>query len=109
MSSATSMVYYSKQTDNDLDEILAGLLTWQKHTLTREFCLNYVSDIIDICEGLAYKSFHADAVYEIHKRYGKKVHKYSRNKNTTWYIIYNVTASNDIFIEKIISNYLTVN
>ena len=101
------MVYYSKQTDNDLDEILEGLLTWQKHILTREFCLNYVSDIIDVCNRLSHKSFHIDAVYETHKRYGKKVHKYPRNKSTTWYIIYNVTDTMDIYIEKIISNYLT--
>ena len=103
------MVYYSEQADIDLDEILEGLLTWQKHTLTREFCLNYVSDVIDICDSLDKKTFHTGSVYETHKRFGKKVHKYSRNKSTTWYIIYNVTAANDVYIEKIISNYLTVN
>jgi len=44
------MVYYSIQADKDLDDVLEGLLTWRKHILTREFCLNYVSDIIDVCD-----------------------------------------------------------
>jgi hypothetical protein len=103
------MVYYSKQADNDLDEILEGLLTWQKHTLTREFCLNYISDIIDVCDGLATESFHSNVLYETHKRYGEKVYKYSHNKNTIWYIIYNIDSHNNIFINKIINNYSTIN
>ena len=102
------MVYYSKQADNDLDEILEGLLTWQKHILTHEFCLNYISDIIDICDSLDNELFHSNAKYEIHKQYGKKVFKYLRNKNTIWYIIYDIDTNNNIFINKIINNYLTI-
>jgi hypothetical protein len=102
------MVYYSKQADSDLDEILKGLLTWHKHTLTREYCLSYISDILNICDNLATQTFHLDTQYEIHKRYGKKVYKYSRNKNTIWYIIYNTDTNNNIFINKIINNYLTI-
>jgi len=102
------MVYYSKQADSDLDEILEGLLSWKKHTLTREFCLDYVSDIITVCDSLDTKTYHFDVVYEIHKHYGKKVHKYSRNNATTWYIIYDVDLLNNIYINKIINNHLTV-
>jgi len=102
------MVYYSKQADNDLDNILDGLLTWQKHTLSREFCLNYISDIIDVCDSLDTKEIHFNAVYETHKRYGNMVHKYSRNKSTTWYIIYDFDSYNNIYINKIISNHLTI-
>ena len=102
------MVFYSIQADNDLDEILEGLLTWRKHTLTREFCLGYISDLIDVCDSLDTKTIHFNAVYETHKLYGEKVHKYARNKNTTWYIIYDIDLSNNVFINKIISNYLTV-
>jgi hypothetical protein len=102
------MVYYSKQADSDLDDILNGLLTWQKHTLTREFCLNYLSDIIDICDSLDTQIHHSDTLYETHKRYGKKVHKYMRNKNTVWYVIYDIDFYNNIYINKIISNYLTI-
>ena len=102
------MVFYSIQADNDLDEILEGLLTWQKHTLTHEFCLSYISDLVNVCDSLDAKAIHFNTIYEIHKLYGDKVHKYIRNKNTTWYIIYNIDLSNNIFINKIISNYLTV-
>ena len=101
------MVFYSIQADNDLDEILEGLLTWRKHTLTREFCLSYISEFIDVCDSLDKKTIHFNAVYDTHKLYGDKVHKYVRNKNTTWYIIYNIDLSNNVYINKIISNYLT--
>jgi len=102
------MVYYSKQADKDLDDILEGLLTWWKHTLTREFCLNYVSDIIDVCDSLDTKTVHFNASYETHKRYGEKVHKYVRNKSTTWYIIYNIDLYHNVYVNKIISNHLTI-
>ena len=102
------MVYYSEQAESDLDDILDGLLTWQKHSLTRKFCMDYVSDIIDVCDSLNNKKFHLNALYETHRQYGKKVFKYFRNKNTTWYIIYDVDSNNNIFVNKIISNYLTV-
>ena len=102
------MVFYSTQADNDLDEILDGLLTWRKHTLTREFCLSYISDLVDVCDSLDTKIIHFNTVYETHKLYGEKVHKYARNRNTTWYIIYDIDSSNNVFINKIISNYLTI-
>ena len=102
------MVFYSKQADSDLDEILEGLLTWKKITLTREFCVDYVSDLIDVCEGLDSKTVHTNSSYETHKRYGEKVCKYSRNKNTTWYIIYDIDLYNNVYINKIINNYLTI-
>ena len=102
------MVYYSIQASTDLDDILEGLLTWRKYSLTREFCLDYISDIIDVCDSLDTKKFHLNTFYETHKRYGKKVHKYLRNKNTTWYIIYDIDINNNVFIKKIISNHLTV-
>ena len=102
------MVYYSKQADSDLDNILVGLLAWQKVALTREFCLSYVSDIIDICDSLDTKTIHVNAVYETHRCYGDKVHKYSRNRDTTWYIIYDIDSCNNLYINKIISNHLTI-
>ena len=45
--------------------------------------------------------------YDNHKNYGNYVYVYKRNRATTWYIIYNV-IQNDVYIEKIISNHLTV-
>jgi len=102
------MVFYSKQAYIDLDDILEGLLFWRQNSLTREFCRDYVSDIIDICDSLDTKRFHLNALYETHRRYGRKVYKYFRNKNTTWYIIYDTDSNNNIYVKKIISNHLTV-
>ena len=102
------MVYYNNKADSDLDNILEGLFTWQKHTLTRDFCLSYVSDIVDVCDSLDAKAFHLNASYETHKRYGEKVHKYVRNKSTTWYIIYDIDECNNVYINKIISNHMTI-
>jgi hypothetical protein len=102
------MVYYSEQADYDLDDILQGLLTWKKIDLSREFCLSYVSDIIDVCDQLETRTYHSNTVYETHKRYGRKVYAYSRNRETTWYIIYNIDLLGNIFINKIISNHLTI-
>jgi len=102
------MVYYSIQADFDLDEILDGLLNWERISLTRDFCHHYIADIIDVCESLDMKTFHADAKYESHKRHGVYAYPYKRNSNTTWYIIYDIDLSGNILIKKIISNYQTI-
>ncbi|MDR1781280.1 MAG: hypothetical protein LBR50_11245 [Tannerella sp.] len=102
------MVFYSEQADNDLDNILDGLLHWEKFALTQDFCLDYVSSIIDVCDSLDSLSYHASATYETHKQYGDKVYAYLRNRSTTWYIIYNVDFAGNILVNKIISNHLTV-
>jgi hypothetical protein len=65
----------------------------------------FYSEQADSC--LDAKIFHSNAIYETHKRYGGKVHQYKRNASTIWYIIYNKIDAN-IYIEKIISNYMTV-
>jgi len=44
----------------------------------------------------------------MHKRIGDKVYKYRRNKNTTWYIIYDYDELNNIVnIKQIIPNHTT--
>lgn len=102
------MIYYSKQAELDLDEILDGLLNWEKIILTREYCVQYVSDIIDVCDALDKEPIHLDTTYSEHKQYGTKVYKYARNKHTVWYIIYNIDPAGNIFINKIINNYQTI-
>ena len=102
------MVYYSKQAEDDLDDILEGLLTWRKFSLTREFCLSYIFSIIDVCDNLDTKAIHLDAVYNTHKQYGEKVHSYSQNKSTTWYIVYDIDSCGNVYVNKIISNHLTI-
>lgn len=101
------MVYYSKQAENDLEGILEGLLTSQKQTLTREFCLNNLFNMIGVCDSLDTKSLHSNTVYDAHKRYGKKVHKHLRRKNAVWYIIYDIDFQNNaLYVNKIISSYV---
>jgi len=102
------MVYYSRQADIDLDEILEGLLHWKKFELTYDFCYNYVSDIIDICDSLDTKTYHRNTFHPTHKQFGEKVYAYHRNKQTTWYIIYNIDLFGSILVNKIISNHLTI-
>jgi len=42
------------------------------------------------------------------EQYGKYVHRYKRNRRTLWYFIYDKIGEN-VFINKIISNYVTIN
>jgi len=102
------MVYYSQTAEDDFYDIVVGLATWKKHPLGYDFAIQYAADIRTICDNLEYKSFHFDTDYEIHKKYGKKVHLYKRNSATSWYIIYNIDEKDDIFIQKIINNHLTI-
>ena len=101
------MVYINKQAKIDLDNIVIGLLDWEKVVLTVEEVWQYVDNIAEICYGLDKSIYHFTAKYETHKRHGKYCYPYRRNARTTWYIIYNKTGE-DIYIEKIISNYMTV-
>jgi len=102
------MVYYSTAATSDFKQILVGLITWKKHQLNYEHALSYVDDIYAVCESLYQKTEHKKTSFEVHKKFGKYVYAYNRNKSTTWYIIYNVSATKNICVEKIISNYLTV-
>ena len=101
------MVYYSEIAKSDLRDILWGLVNWGKHLLSYEHAERYVDEIRAECDTLDKISFHFDAQYETHKQYGNKVHIYKRSNTTVWYIIYNKTGEN-IYVEKIINNYMTV-
>jgi hypothetical protein len=102
------MVYYNPEARSDLEQIRIGLLQWEKIVLTIEFVQAYMDSIKTVCNKLDTLSYHANTVYPIHKRYGSKVYKYKRNPNTTWNIIYNLDRYGNVFVEKIISNYLTI-
>jgi hypothetical protein len=103
------MVLFSDRANNDLDEILQGMLNWEKMTLTFEHISNYISDIIDVCDKLDQTNYHTNSKYQIHKQFGNKVYKYRRNRNTTWYILYDYNKQNNIvYIKHIISNHTTI-
>jgi len=103
------MVLFSNKANQDLDDIYEGLLNWKKIHLERTSVINYVLDIIDVCASIDKTNYHANAQFEVHKKYGKKVFNYILNKNTTWYIIYDIDlASNTIYIQHITSNHVTI-
>ena len=105
----TSMIFISHKANSDLKKILSGLINWKKIILDRDYCLNYVSDLIKVCRSIDQRSLHFNAEYDMHKKYGQKVHKYKRTQNTTWYIIYDYDKPNNIvYIKHITSNHTTV-
>jgi hypothetical protein len=102
------MVFVSRQAKIDLDNIVIGLLEWEKVELTVPEVMQYVDDISDICYKLDDLSYHHSAKYKEHLKYGEYSHPYKRNRNTTWYIIYDIDLYNHIYVNKIISNYMTI-
>ena len=104
------MVYYSQQAIDDLHDILWGLANWKKHPLDFEHARQYVLDIQHEADTICTKLYHQNCSFEQHKRYGEKVHIYSRNYQTQWYIIYDWESLNRVaFVNKIINNHLTIN
>jgi len=102
------MVYINDTALEDLNRILEGLMMWKKHPLNPEHAENYVDDIAEFCYTLDLLPFHFKATYQVHIQYGEYAYRYKRSNTTTWYIIYNIDEKGDIFINKIISNYMTV-
>jgi hypothetical protein len=100
------MVYFNKQSTKDIDDFVVGLLIWKKHDLSVIHVLKYRDDIVSICKMLDPKSFHFNTQFPIHKRYGEKVHSYRRNKQTYWYIIYNLDPHVNVYIQRILSNHI---
>jgi hypothetical protein len=101
------MVFYSFNSRQDLRNIFDGLLDWTKHKLEYNHVVLYHNDILNVCNSIGTKTFHFNAQIPIHKRYGEKVHKYKRNKQTIWYIIYNLDYHGNVYIQRIISNHIT--
>ena len=100
------MVSISRQAIVDLDNIVIGLLDWGKVELSVNEVQQYVDDIVEIAYSLDKQIVHFKATYNEHLKYGAYVYRYRRNANTIWYIIYNKAGEN-VYVEKILSNYLT--
>ena len=106
------MVFFSETALDDIERIFVGLLEW--HTkdngqplMTFTEVWNYRDDLFNVGNTLDTLPYDTKAQYEMHKRYGQYIYRYDRNRRTQWYFIYDKT-SKDVFINKIISNYLTV-
>jgi len=106
------MVFFNELALDDIEQIFIGLLEWQtkdnqQPRMTFDEVWDYRNDLFNIGNKLDTLSHNIRAQYEIHKKYGEYVYRYDRNQRTQWYFIYD-KVDNDIFINKIISNYLTV-
>lgn len=101
------MVFYSKSARNDLRNIFDGLLSWSKHKLEYNHVVLYHNEILTICNSLDSKAYHFNSLLPLHKSFGQKVHNYRRNKQTNWYIIYNLDQHGNIYIQRILSNHIT--
>ena len=102
------MVFINRQAKIDLDNIVIGLLEWEKINLTVQEVMQYVDDIVDICYQLDCSIYHQPAKYNSHLQHGTYAYPYKRNKSTIWYLIYDIDSSNNVYINKIINNYLTI-
>ncbi len=100
------MVIYSKQAIADLTNLLYGLRNWPKYFISDEHALKYVDDISDVCDLLDTKTFHFNTQFPEQKRFGEKVYTYRRNKQTNWYIVYNLDSHANVYIQRIFSNHL---
>jgi plasmid stabilization system protein ParE len=102
------MVLYSNAAKQDLEDILYGLIYWERHPLSVEHALQYVDDIKDNADTICKKPYHIDARYLTHKRYGSNVHTYRRNQHTQWYMIYDWNSLYRVaLVNKILNNHLT--
>jgi len=106
------MVFFNKLALDDIEQIFIGLLEWQtkdnqQPRMTFDEVWEYRNDLFNVGNKLDTLSHNIKAQYEVHKKYGEYVYCYDRNQRTQWYFIYD-KVGNDIFINKIISNYLTV-
>ena len=102
-------VFFNEQAEQDLSEIVIGLLLWTKISITEEEALQYADDIYLMAQTIPDLSYHQKCQYNMHRQYGKYQLKYKRNKRTTWYIIYDIEDdSGNVFINKVISNYMTL-
>jgi hypothetical protein len=102
------MVFINRQAKIDLDNIVIGLLEWGKIELTVDEVIQYVDDIVAICYQLDAFVHHHKATYNDHLKYGAYSYPYKRTKQTIWYIIYDINPQNNILVNKIISNYMTI-
>ena len=105
------MIVLSQRCKNDLEDCFDALMfpKYNNRTpLSFEDAHKYIDDIVNFAYSIAFKAIHVNCFYDEHKRYGAKVARYDRNKYTQYYIIYNINEYDDIYIERIITNHITI-
>ena len=104
-----SKVFFNEQSEQDLSDIVVGLLLWTKVSITEEEALRYADDIYVMAQSIPNLLCHKKCKYITHRQYGEYQLTYKRNRRTTWYIIYDIEQnSGNVLINKIVSNYMTI-
>lgn len=102
------MVIYNDIAVSDLENIMYGLVIWEKHPLAFEHAQKYVKELRMECDTISKRSYHRDCKFKTHLKHGYKVYVYKRNAQTQWNLIYNWEEQNRIaFVNKILSNHIT--
>ena len=106
------LVVISRKFRDDLEDCFDALMFpkfGNRPPLTYEEAHKYIDDIADFALSLGEIKYHADCVYKIHKQYGEKAIRYNRNKNTQYYVIYDLDEEkNTIYVERLITNHITI-
>ena len=107
-----NMVLFNKSALDDIEEMFVGLLEWsigdnRQPIMTFDEVWNYRNDLFNVGNSLDTLLFNTKTQYDTHKKHGQFVYRYDRNRHTQWYFIYDKTENN-VFINKIISNHLTI-
>ena len=103
------MVYFNVQAEQDLSDIVVGLLLWKKVSISEEQALQYADDIYLMGYTIPDLTYHQKCKYLTHRQYGEYQLKYKRNNRTTWYIIYDIDPeSGNILVNRIINNHQTL-
>jgi len=101
------MVIFNSDSEDDLVSILYGLLTWEQHIIELEHARSYLNNIREECYSINGKTYHFKTTNPEHKLYGSKIHTYKRNKQTHWYILYDIDNHGNVLINHISSNHIT--
>jgi hypothetical protein len=102
-----SHVFLSKQAVQDLKTIFQGLISWSKGALELPHALRYVNEIENACYALGNKPIHLRSRFLVHQHFGTYVFRFRRNRQTTWYIVYDIAPNGTILVNKILSNHTT--
>lgn len=102
------MVFYNLQAQTDLKHIRRGMLKWKRIVLSFDFVMSYMNDILDSCDSIDKFPIHTKTSIPSHQHFGKYMFRYRRNKRTTWYIVYDIDSLNNIYINRILSNHISI-
>ena len=97
-------VFIKTRASNNLKKIFERLITQKRYNLSRTEALAYIDELKNICYSLIFLDYHYAATRIEHRKFGQKVHTYTRNWQTEWYFIYDIDKYENIIIKRIMCN-----